>query len=400
MDAAIDLSALELNLDQLKKEFPIEEGCLYLNTGSCGRKPQSVLQALAQGWQELNVNPTLTTFMDESALGNAKEAVARLFDVKPENLLLVQNTTQGLHFLMQNFLLKEGDEFITTTSEHGSVGTIAAYLAETRGIKIHKVEIDPHQGNDAFTARMLEKISNRTKLMLVSEISSYTAWRPDLSDLEKSTRDRNIPLLIDGAHSGGQIICRPAQYRLWVGSGHKWLGAPNGTGFVYVAPDLVQDLQPLWLGDEYFKLKGLHGNTLARFESQGTTDVVRWRGLAAAANLQLEVGPEKIYRRELQLAKYLRKSVQKLKPHFRTPDGEPNCALLVMHWNAAQMPVPHLRDHLWNTYKIWVQPDFMNQDPGLGVRVSCHYSMSESDIDRFVAALTETLLEKPEIDKL
>jgi isopenicillin-N epimerase len=391
MDAAIDNSAVHLNLDQLKKEFPIEAGCLYLNTGSCGRKPQSVLQALTKGWQELNVNPTLTTFMDESALGNAKEAVSRLFDVQPENLLLVQNTTQGLHLLMQNFLLNEGDEFVTTTSEHGSVSTIAQYLAETRGIKIHKVEIDPLQGNDVFTQRMTAKLTDRTKLVLVSEISSYTAWRPDLSDLENATRERNIPMLVDGAHSGGQIICRPAQYRLWVGSGHKWLGAPNGTGFVYVAPNLVQCLQPLWLGDDYYKLKEAHGNTLARFESHGTSDVVRWRGLAAAANLQLEIGPENIYRRELQLAKYLRNAVGKLNPRFRTPDSEPNCALLVMHWNAEQVPVPHLRDHLWKNYTIWVQPDFMNENPGLGVRVSCHYSLAESDIDRFAAALSETL---------
>ncbi|MBS2003796.1 MAG: aminotransferase class V-fold PLP-dependent enzyme [Cyanobacteria bacterium SZAS LIN-5] len=391
MDAAIDASSVELNVERIKKEFPIQEGCLYLNTGSCGRKPQSVLQALSQGWQELNVNPTITTFWDESALGDAKEAAARLFDVPGENLLLVQNTTQGLHFLMHNFLLEAGDEFITTTSEHGSVGAIARYLAETRGIKIHRVEINPHDGNEVFTQRMTEKLSSRTRLVLVSEISSYTAWRPDLSELERITRDRNIPLLVDGAHCGGQIICRPGQYRLWVGSGHKWLGGPNGTGFVYVAPDLVPRLQPLWLGDEYFKLVESHGNSLARFESQGTTDVVRWRGLTAAINLQLQIGPDKIYRRELELAKYLRNAVRKLNPNFRTPEGEPNCALLVMYWDADQVPVPHLRDHLWKNYKIWVQPDFMNENPGLGVRVSCHYSNSESDIDRFVEALAETL---------
>jgi isopenicillin-N epimerase len=391
MDAAMNSSAVDINFDQVKKEFPVEQGCLYLNTGSCGRKPQSVLRALSQGWQDLNVNPTLTTFMDESALSDAKQAVARLFDLPLDGLLLVQNTTQGLHLVMQSLLLNDGDEFVTTDSEHGSVSTIAQYLAETRGIKIHKVEIDPLDGNEALTRKMIEKLNSRTKLVLVSEISSYTAWRPDLQSLEKATKERGIPMLVDGAHSGGQIICRPAQYRLWVGSGHKWLGGPNGTGFVYAAPDLVQQLQPLWLGDEYFKLRAAHGNTMARFEAQGTMDVVRWRGLTAAVNLQLEIGPEKIYKRELMLAQYLRNAVAKLNPMFRTAPGAPNCALLVMHWTQEQIPVPHLRDHLWQHYKIWVQPDFMNQNPGLGVRVSCHYSLTESDIDKFVDALSETL---------
>ncbi len=387
MDAAINSSATGLDFDRVKNEFPKEEGCLYLNTGSCGRKPQSVLSALSRGWNDLNVNPTIATFIDQSFMTEAKEAAARLFDVSVRQLLLVQNTTQGLHLLMQSFLLNSGDELVTTDSEHGSVNVIAQFLAETRGIVVHKVQIDPLEGLDLFNSKLIEKLNRQTKLVLVSEISSYTAWRPDLHVLERTTKEMGIPLLVDGAHAGGQIICRPGQYRLWVGSGHKWLGGPNGTGFVYVAPDLVRNLRPVWLGDEYFKLKDADINNLNRFESQGTTDVVRWRGLTAAINLQLALGPERIYQRELVLASYLRSAATKLKPTFRTPDHTPNNGLLVMHWTASQLPVPHLRDHLWQSHKIWVQPDFMNVNPGLGVRVSCHYSLSEKELDRFVDTL-------------
>jgi selenocysteine lyase/cysteine desulfurase len=235
---------------------------------------------------------------------------------------------------------------------------------------------------------LIERLNARTKLVLVSEISSYTGWRPNLGRLELATKERSIPLLVDGAHCGGQIICRPGNYRLWVGSGHKWLGGPNGTDFVYVAPDLVPLLQPLWLGDEYFKLKEAHGSSLVRFESQGTTDVVRWRGLATAINLQFEIGPENIYRRELELVTYLRNAVGKLKPKFRTLADAPNNGMLVMYWDEAQVSVPHLRDYLWQNHKLWVQPDFMNENPGLGIRVSCHYSLSEREIDKLVVALT------------
>lgn len=395
MDAAVEKLNEQLNdeLDdaRVKDEFPDEPGCLYLNTGSCGRKPQSVLRAIAQGWNDLNINPTLATFMNESFLLEAKAAVARLFEVPPENLLLVQNTTQGLHLILQSLLLNAGDEFVTTSSEHGSVNTIARYLSETRGIVVHTVNIDPLEGEDVFLAKMMAKVSSRTKCVLVSEISSYTTWRPDLTVLEHSLKSQNVPLLVDGAHAGGQIICRPGKYRLWVGSGHKWLGAPNGTGFIYAAPDLIPQLKPLWLGDEYFRLSEAHPNTLLPFESQGTSDVVRLQGLTAAVNLQLELGPESIYQRELELAQYLRRAVSDLNPNFRTPESPCNTAMFVMHWTDDKMPVPHLRDHLWNKYKIWVQPDFMNQNPGLGVRVSCHYALQKTDLDRFVQALRETL---------
>lgn len=388
---ATNSSAAGLDFDLVKQEFPTEPNCLYLNTGSCGRKPQSVLQALSSGWNDLNVNPTLTTFIDDSALRQAKEAAAKLFDIPEAQLLLVQNTTQGLQFLMQSFLLQAGDELVTTTSEHGSVNVLAEYLAQTRGIVVHKVAIDPLEAGSDFDSKLIKRLNSRTKLVLVSEISSYSGLRPNLMQLESRTKEMNIPLLVDGAHAGGQIICRPGNYRLWVGSGHKWLGGPNGTGFVYVAPDLVQHLRPLWLGDEYFKLKQTSENSLICFESQGSNDVVRWRGLTAAINLHLKLGPENIYQRELELVEYLRKSVNKLNPNFRTPAEAPNTGMLVMHWTKKQSKIDNLRDHLWLNHKIWVQPDFINADPGLGFRISCHYALSECDLDKLVHALNEII---------
>ncbi len=57
----------ELNKSLVASEFPYgapgnTEFPLYLNTGSCGRKPVSVIAALEEGWRKLNQNPTLTTF--------------------------------------------------------------------------------------------------------------------------------------------------------------------------------------------------------------------------------------------------------------------------------------------------------------------------------------------------
>src|SRR6185436_7603422 len=88
----------------------------------------------------------------------------------------------------------------------------------------------------------------------------------------------DIPLLVDGAHSPGQDFCHPAKYSMWVASGHKWLGGPNGTGFAYVAPHLVPKLQPVLLGDHYYNFAD---TDLTRFESKGTSDVVRLLGLEA-----------------------------------------------------------------------------------------------------------------------
>ena len=64
-------------------------------------------------------------------------------------------------------------------------------------------------------------------------------------------------------------------------------------------------------------------------------------------------------------------------------------AMLVFNFDKTK--VPDLRDALYKRFKIWVHPDYLNAEPGMGIRISCHYSLSEKDLDHFVDSL-ESLL--------
>ena len=184
MQSAIaQLEEAEAALDQtlLLSEFPSSEKeperCIYLNTGSCGRKPASVLAAINQGWQKLNINPTYATFLDEEPQNSARYAIAKLLGVDSSNLILTQNSTQGLQLIMQSLLREAGDHFITTNTEHGSVNTIARYLAEEHGVTTSRVNADPKLGSAALCQALLAHVTAQTRLILVSQISSYTGWR-------------------------------------------------------------------------------------------------------------------------------------------------------------------------------------------------------------------------------
>src|SRR5438874_3442410 len=166
---------------------------------------------------------------------------------------------------------------------------------------------------------------------------------------------------------------------MWVASGHKWLGGPNGTGFAYAAPHLVPKLQPVLLGDHYYSFAD---TDLTRFESKGTSDVVRLLGLAAACELHMRLGPGKIAARQRELMRYYRERLQELPGWImRTPDVEgENTGMVTISWPPDMVTVPDLREALWEKYQIWIQPDFYYGEPGKGMRVACHFSNSESDI--------------------
>jgi isopenicillin-N epimerase len=380
VDRSIDMSLV-------RAEWPqIPDRSIYLNTGSCGRKPASVLKVLAQSYETFNANPTFYTFFADEWLHEVRTALAELLAVSANDLLLTQNSTQGLHLVLNSFLVNAGDELITTTHEHGSVNTIARYLAETRGVSIRRHECNPLDGSDAFCQAVIGMASEATRLIQVSEVDCYSGWRPNLQALVHWCNASQIPLLVDGAHSLGQGICNPGEYPMWMTSGHKWLGGPNGTGILHVQRKWQEQLRPVWLGDRFYNE---FADPLMRFEFQGTADVVRWKGLTAAIALHRQLDPARVAARQKVLTDYLRKRLDELPSAvIRTPDiaGETSGALAVT-WAADNVPVPDLKDHLWKVYKIWAQPDFCYGDPGLGLRISCHISVEERDIDRLIEAL-------------
>lgn len=378
------------------REFPRAlGGVTYLNAGSAGRKPGCVLDAISQGWQHLNINPTRTTFLEEEWITSARNLAARVFSVDTGGLLLTNNTTQGLQLIMQSFLKNPGDELITTDHEHGSVKTVIRHLEETRGIVTRMHSVDADVSSDQFCLNILSSVSERTRLVLLSEIDCFTGWKPDLNTIVESLALLDVPLLVDGAHSPGHVIARPGAYPMWVGSGHKWLGGPNATGFVYVTQDLIPRLEPVWLGDYFFNKKDDDIYDITRFECGGTTDVVRWKGLSAALELHLQLDAHAVLSYQRSLVRYLRNQLaENFNVAFRTPPfsehpGEEHAGLLTFYFPEPNLLTGDLRQSLWNDHKIWVQPDFLNKTPGHGARVSCHYSLQEEDLDMFVKTLRQ-----------
>lgn len=162
----------------------------------------------------------------------------------------------------------------------------------------------------------------------------------------------------------------------------------------YIAPEMVSLIKPVALGDHYYEAFDADAADLSRFESGGTADVVRWYGVIRACELQDIIGAEKIRRKQFALAQYLRHELERAyQPVFRLPSlheegvASEATALVTCNWPAERVKVPDLRDALWSKFRIWVQPDFLNVQPGLGIRVACHYANTREEVDRLLEAL-------------
>jgi selenocysteine lyase/cysteine desulfurase len=93
----------------------------------------------------------------------------------------------------------------------------------------------------------------RTRVLLLTHVVHRTGRIMPVARLAALAREKGIDAIVDGAHALAQIdftipqIGAPfAAYNL-----HKWVGAPLGTGLVYVARDRIADIDPLY-GDVTF----------------------------------------------------------------------------------------------------------------------------------------------------
>jgi selenocysteine lyase/cysteine desulfurase len=83
-----------------------------------------------------------------------------------------------------------------------------------------------------------------------------------------------VDVLVDGAHSPGQVPVdlTALDPTYFVGSLHKWISAPKGTAFLYVAPHKREGFRPVFLSSRGHKIRPDRALFLRDFDYHGTLD--------------------------------------------------------------------------------------------------------------------------------
>jgi selenocysteine lyase/cysteine desulfurase len=124
-----------------------------------------------------------------------------------------------------------------------------------------------------------------------------------VNQIVKLCRDRNIISVIDGAHPPGlmRVDMRDIDPDFYASSPHKWLMAPQGTGFLYIRESWRTKLWPTLASGDWDNLS----LGAQRFNHLGSFDESRMAGLLAAINFHEAIGRERIEQRARTLRKRL-----------------------------------------------------------------------------------------------
>lgn len=374
-------------------EWGIRSDTTYLNHGSFGPTPRRVRECQLDWQAPLTCQP-MDFFVRklEPAWLAARERLAAFVGTAAENLVFVENSTAAMNVVANSFALQPGDEVLLTDHEYGAVVRIWQRACQAAGASEPRVAMLPAKFESAeqVVEAIFREATVRTRLLVVSHITSPTAVILPVQQICAEARRGGIAVCIDGPHAPAQapLVIDELGCDFYTASLHKWVSAPLGSGFLYVAPPWHGRIRTPQLSWGRL-LPAKPAKWWEEFYWTGTRDPSAYLATTAAIELLEEVGLPAFRARTHHLARYARHRLVELTcVEPPTPDDE------AWYGSMVSVPLPpgdaaSLQKQLWQQHQIEVP--VVDRGGRHSIRVSCHLYTDKQDIDRLVKALAELL---------
>jgi len=370
------------------------------NAASSWPKPPEVSQKVAECIQDYGANPGRgghqLSLKASKVIYKARVKLAQLFGIaNPNDIFFTMNCTMSLNMAIKG-LLQPGDHVITTTIEHNSIRRPLEYLKKTRGIEITYIKPE----KNGFCIEDFKKaVKNNTRLIAVSHASNLLGMIVPIEEIGRIAGEFKIPFLVDAAQSAGVLPINVAEMNisLLAFPGHKGLYGPQGTGGLYVDPEL--EIEPLLHGGtgSHSELIDQPNTRPDRYES-GTLNTPGIAGLLAGVEFVLQQGVDRIREKEWELTQYTLEKLADI-PGIEIYGPDPHVErVAVISFNITGMDAAEVAYILDQEYGIAVRSGFhctplAHETAGTveigAVRVSFGYFNTREQVDQFIMAIKE-----------
>src|SRR5215813_1560174 len=285
----------------LRRLFRLDEAATFLNHGSFGLTPLSVLAAQEALRAEMERQPVqfLGRTNLQPRLRAAAAQLAAFMGAAGEDLVFVDNATTGVNAVLRSFSLKTGDEVLINDHTYPAVRNAVRFVCERAGARIVEARLPfPPESPDAVVAAVTAALTDRTRLAVFDLISSASAIVMPAAALARACRDAGARVVIDAAHGPGMVdLDLPGLGADWVsGNAHKWLFAPKGCALLWAAKAAQQDLHPTVISH------GFEQGFTNEFDWTGTRDPTAWLSVPAALGFYRSMGDGALRARNHALA--------------------------------------------------------------------------------------------------
>jgi selenocysteine lyase/cysteine desulfurase len=232
------------------RRYRVSGEFINLENGYYGIMPEPVRRAYHRNVDHLNrLNSRLLRTTYKAQAEQARARIAAVAGVSAEEIALTRGGTEALQSLIAGYRrLRRGDAVMYADLDYHSMQYAMNWLAERRGVRVIRM-LTPEPATrtavlDAYATALRDH--PRVRLLLLSHMNNRTGLVLPVAEIVAMARHHGVDVIVDAAHSWGQLDFTIGDLGAdFAGfSLHKWMGAPLGTGFLYIRKPRLGDIDP------------------------------------------------------------------------------------------------------------------------------------------------------------
>jgi selenocysteine lyase/cysteine desulfurase len=368
----------------IRESYTISPNLINLNNGGVAPQPKIVQDAHIRYYQYCNEAPSYYMWRILDAGREALRAkLGDLAGVSPDELAINRNATEGLNNIIFGLNLKAGDEVVLSKYDYPNMANAWKQREKREGIKLVWIEIPQPFEDDASVVELYKKaITSKTKIVHITHLINWSGNIVPVKAIADMAHGKGCEVIVDAAHSFGhtdfKIEDTGADYMAT--SLHKWLGAPFGSGLMYIKKDKIKNIWPALSSAEP------ESGDIRKFESIGTRSMASEMAIGAAVDFHNAIGAKRKEARLRFLKNYWVEKTKDLPKAkiYTSSKPEYSCALAVIGfdgWKASD-----IENYLYEKHKIHVVS--IIHEKINGIRITPNVYTSIKDLEVLVKGLT------------
>jgi cysteine desulfurase/selenocysteine lyase len=362
----------------IRRQFPVTDRVAYLNSAAAGPVSVAAADAAADYYRKMMNEGDVhwNRWLAEREAIRAR--IAQFINAEPDEIAFTTNTSSGMNVIVD--ALEERGEVISSELEFPV--TTLPWMHRRIPVRLSRA-ID----GEVRLADLHQAMTHQTGVIALSHVQFSNGFRIDLEELGKAKGDHI--LVINASQSAGafEIDVKRMGIDALCATGHKWMLAGYGSGFVYLSRDLLQQSSSRSLGwlsvEDPFSMKNdelrPRHDAAARIEL-GCPHFAGIFALGAALKLIEEIGIRNIQERVLELNRVLTTGLSEAGWKVLSPlenEASRSAETLI----EVEKPAETVRALLRGGVVVTEKPE--------GIRAATHFFNDESDIERLLTGLNE-----------
>ncbi len=370
---------MSFDWSQIRERFPATERFAYLNSAAAGPVSIASQAAAADYYEKMMRDGDVHWNRWLGEREAIREKIAQFINAEPEEIAFTTNTSQGMNVIVD--ALEDRGEVISSELEF----PVTTLPWMHRRIPVHLL---PAVNGEMRISDLQNAMTHATGIIALSHVQFSNGFRIDPEAVGRIKGSHAFVLNASQSAGAFEIDVKRMKIDALCATGHKWLLAGYGSGFVYLSRELLGQSLPRSIGwlsvEEPFEMRNYEfrprHDTAARVEL-GCPHFAAIFSLGASIDLIHELGIRAIQARVLELNRHLTLRL--------TEEG---WRVLSPIWNEdsrSAETLVEIEKPAEVTRHLFRRGVVVTEKPQ-GIRVATHFFNNEDDIEKLIAGLSET----------